>query len=988
MISSTTARDTYTGNGAVDTYAFSFRITNKNQIEVVVRNTATPPVETVLTVDTDYTVSGVREASGSIALVNSGQAWLDSDGDLRSGYRLTIRLDEPNKQETDFRNQGTYYPDSHENSADHLVRCALSLQDQVSRSIKQPKTDDPSLDMTLPAASSRASTFLAFDADGKPIASDGGFDSVPVSPFMETLLDDTSASAARSTLGVSGLPRSVKDAAYGAVGDGVTNDTAAINAAIAVGPGVVYFPPGTYACTTGFLCNTQNVKLVGEGKSSKIVLPDGQKIYVTASGFEMAGLWVDGSSATTHTSSSRLVEVQGTSPSSRLTHIHIHHCLFTNAPYYGIRAQFCDKISVCDNFVDGVGQGGIYLSSCNNFHVDRNDVRNINTDHHYSNSYPIIVSEDQSNNGASFTTTLTSGSATAQVTAITDLMVGDVIVSPGEIPPGTTIIAIGALSGTYPLTLSAKAIGNLVASAAYFSHPPSENGTMDSNVIDMNPVWEGLDCHSGRNISISNNTIKNCKMGIVVGDSGANFGMAPQNITVQGNSIQGFCAEDDTKTCTGSSTTITMSAAPNFTVRPGNYVIFGAQVRRIATVTNQTTYVLASSGNDSGAFSPQPSASACIVTQKGCSTIAIAITGDETTSSVATSDEFSDGCTIADNGITYFGGQEDALGSAIYVRNTRGCTIAGNSMVNIFGYGILAYYQNFGLVVDGNSCVDTVSYSKTDVQFLRFGADYNTAVVSGNMIKVGSAAYASYLAYHNVQGISYSATTDYCELTLGDNYFDGSSFYLAGAPARFKYDSAVRKPNHWSDTIPTTGTWQRGDFVNNTAAAVNGTRGWICTAAGSPGTWLVVPVVATTSTLQVGLRITAKNTLTSASTDDAVVEAQAEGTAGDSISQYTFISTTDKWAAGMKRTDKTYRVGYDAGDATHGRLGVADFLQITTAGVITLGTGTATTHRLNTTVQSTVGAAGAGSALPATPEGFILININGTNRAIPYYLAS
>jgi len=66
----------------------------------------------------------------------------------------------------------------------------------------------------------------------------------------------------------------------------------------------------------------------------------------------------------------------------------------------------------------------------------------------------------------------------------------------------------------------------------------------------------------------------------------------------------------------------------------------------------------------------------------------------------------------------------------------------------------------------------------------------------------------------------------------------------------------------------------------------------------------------------------------------------------------------------------------------------------TLAGIIdtnsmwTIGTGTSTTHRLNITVQTTVGAAGGASALPLTPTGYVLININGTNRAIPYYASA
>jgi hypothetical protein len=59
---------------------------------------------------------------------------------------------------------------------------------------------------------------------------------------------------------------------------------------------------------------------------------------------------------------------------------------------------------------------------------------------------------------------------------------------------------------------------------------------------------------------------------------------------------------------------------------------------------------------------------------------------------------------------------------------------------------------------------------------------------------------------------------------------------------------------------------------------------------------------------------------------------------------------------------------------------------ITTAGAWTFGADSTTpTHRLNTANASTVGAAGGASALPATPTGYITININGTDRKIPYY---
>lgn len=44
---------------------------------------------------------------------------------------------------------------------------------------------------------------------------------------------------------------------------------------------------------------------------------------------------------------------------------------------------------------------------------------------------------------------------------------------------------------------------------------------------------------------------------------------------------------------------------------------------------------------------------------------------------------------------------------------------------------------------------------------------------------------------------------------------------------------------------PTTGTWNQGDMVKNSAPAEAGTAGskyvvthWVCTVAGTPGTWL------------------------------------------------------------------------------------------------------------------------------------------------------
>jgi hypothetical protein len=42
----------------------------------------------------------------------------------------------------------------------------------------------------------------------------------------------------------------------------------------------------------------------------------------------------------------------------------------------------------------------------------------------------------------------------------------------------------------------------------------------------------------------------------------------------------------------------------------------------------------------------------------------------------------------------------------------------------------------------------------------------------------------------------------------------------------------------YNSAVPTTGTWKAGDAVKNNAPAVGQPKGWICTVAGTPGTWV------------------------------------------------------------------------------------------------------------------------------------------------------
>lgn len=154
------------GNDTADTFPYGFKIFAATDLEVKVRDAA--GVETTLTYLTHYTVTGVGvKAGGNVALVNGAFAWLDGDGDLASGYAMTIRRVRPLTQSTDIRNQGGFFADAHEDTFDHLMMVDQQQQDEIDRSLKIATTEDGSLSATVvPAAAQRANRVLGFNSGG------------------------------------------------------------------------------------------------------------------------------------------------------------------------------------------------------------------------------------------------------------------------------------------------------------------------------------------------------------------------------------------------------------------------------------------------------------------------------------------------------------------------------------------------------------------------------------------------------------------------------------------------------------------------------------------------------------------------------------------------------------------------------------------------------------------------------------------------------
>lgn len=166
-LSSTTSRNDYIGNDAASVYVYSFRIFLDSELHVTVRNTSDD--ETVLVLTTDYTVTGEGEASGgNVTLVNSGQSWLNLDGTLKQDFVLTIRRIMPLTQQTDIRNQGSYFPETHEDEFDRGIMIDQQQQDEIDRCVKLAESILPSdFDPTLPAdIQDNPNTVISVNATG------------------------------------------------------------------------------------------------------------------------------------------------------------------------------------------------------------------------------------------------------------------------------------------------------------------------------------------------------------------------------------------------------------------------------------------------------------------------------------------------------------------------------------------------------------------------------------------------------------------------------------------------------------------------------------------------------------------------------------------------------------------------------------------------------------------------------------------------------
>lgn len=228
-VSSSTDRATFPGNGVAQVFPLPFRFFSEGDIQAWLVENDTGAL-TSLTLGVHYTLSG----AGDPEVNGSATGQLTMLAPPSSLQTLFVQRNIPLTQPTDIVNQGRFFPEVHETVFDRLTMLIQQANGESKGAIRMA-VGDPEPNRLAPAVS-RANRLMGFDSQGNPVAVSPT--SGDVSDFALDLANNTDPAKGAALVGYRGRTQrdknedtlSVRD--FGAVGDGVTDDSAAIQAAI------------------------------------------------------------------------------------------------------------------------------------------------------------------------------------------------------------------------------------------------------------------------------------------------------------------------------------------------------------------------------------------------------------------------------------------------------------------------------------------------------------------------------------------------------------------------------------------------------------------------------------------------------------------------------------------------------------------------------------------------------------------------------------
>ena len=156
-ISTTVIKNSYSGNGSNDTFAYTFKISADADMQVIIRSATGS--ETVKNLTTHYTVTGAGTASGGNVVFTAGNIPTATE-------TVVLRRNSTQTQVLDLVENDPFTAESIETAFDKNLSIAQELQEQIDRSIKVSRTSTIASSEITSSATERANKILSFDGSG------------------------------------------------------------------------------------------------------------------------------------------------------------------------------------------------------------------------------------------------------------------------------------------------------------------------------------------------------------------------------------------------------------------------------------------------------------------------------------------------------------------------------------------------------------------------------------------------------------------------------------------------------------------------------------------------------------------------------------------------------------------------------------------------------------------------------------------------------
>ena len=230
-VSSSTNKVSYSGNGSLTTFAYTFKVFDQDDLTVILR--AADGTETTQTITTHYTVTGVGEASGGNVVFGSAPA---------SGVTVVIIREQPLTQGLDLVPNTAFPAESLEEALDKVVFITQKHEEELARTIKASKTNTLTGSEFTISATDRANKIFAFDGSGnvsitQAIGIFKGNWGASTSYVVRDIVKDTStnnifiANTAHTSSGSQPLTSNTDSAKWDLLVDAASATTSATNAA-------------------------------------------------------------------------------------------------------------------------------------------------------------------------------------------------------------------------------------------------------------------------------------------------------------------------------------------------------------------------------------------------------------------------------------------------------------------------------------------------------------------------------------------------------------------------------------------------------------------------------------------------------------------------------------------------------------------------------------------------------------------------------------